>query len=125
MNSETILDILHSKYSTYEIGQGEFYDCDHEPYVTETVTLDDLKEMSLEYFQQHILDFLGIGSIKLVDSYGGEGEGERYYKVFHFEKHDIYIKFEGFYTSYDGVNYFETRIGKEVFPAQKTITVYD
>ena len=48
-------------------------------------------------------------TFKLEDSYGGEGEGENYWSVYSFSKGDskVYVKFDGYYTSYDGSNYNE------------------
>ncbi len=39
---------------------------------------------------------LNLGQINKVDSYGGEGEGEKYYDVFHFVNQDLYIKISGY-----------------------------
>lgn len=67
---------------------------------------------------------LGLGEIKEVDSYGGEGQGETWYKVNYFVDHNVYIRTDGFYTSYNGTD-FEDGFGEEVRPTQKTITVYE
>ena len=58
-----------------------------------------------------------------VDQQGGEGEGEYWYVVRYFSEHDIYIKLEGFYTSYDGVD-FNGDDYVEVFPTIVTKTEY-
>lgn len=66
-------------------------------------------------------------AFELVDSYGGEGEGERYYFVF--KIHDlesneiVYIKFDGFYNSWEGTEWDDDPFF--VTPVQKTITVYE
>lgn len=64
-----------------------------------------------------------LGKIKTVDHYGGEGQGENLYTVWHFVDHDVYIKAEGYYQSYDGGYY--TSGWLIVRPEQKTITVYN
>ena len=63
---------------------------------------------------------------KGVDSYGGEDQGSNFYSVIiirnpgnHGEQY--YIKFQGWYTSYDGADYDSWSF---VEPKQKTITVY-
>jgi hypothetical protein len=61
------------------------------------------------------------GPIKQVDT-SGKHENENWWGIFHFEKHDVYIRISGYYTSYDGLN--ADHIGPEVFPKEKTITVY-
>lgn len=66
----------------------------------------------------------GVGSWKEVQQHGGEGEGDDWYSVKHFTDHDVYIKTQGFYTSYSGTG-FENGFGNEVFPKEKTITVYE
>lgn len=52
---------------------------------------------------------------------GGEGEGESVVRVLKFEN-DIYIKFTGYYYSYDGTTWDDEIT--QVYPAQETITVY-
>ena len=63
------------------------------------------------------------GSWVEVAQKGGEGEGESWYTVKHFVDHDIFIKLNGFYTSYDGTD-FDGYDYKEVLPHQEVITVY-
>jgi hypothetical protein len=55
---------------------------------------------------------LGI-SIKLVDNYGGEDQGSTYYAVYQFSKdgeEDVYIKFHGWYASYDGATFDDFKV---------------
>lgn len=63
---------------------------------------------------------------KGVDSHGGEDQGSDFYSVIlirnpdnHDEQH--YIKFQGWYASYDGADYDSWSF---VGPKQKIITVY-
>ncbi len=66
------------------------------------------------------------GEVVVVDSYGGEGEGETWYVVHHFVDHDLYIRTDGFYQSYDGVHFYDGWGScREVRPKEKTITVYE
>jgi hypothetical protein len=67
---------------------------------------------------------LALGKIEDVDSYGGEGQGERWWVTRHFVDHDVYIKTRGFYSSYNGTD-FDYGIGEVVKPVQKTITVFE
>jgi hypothetical protein len=79
------------------------------------------------YYQlgkNEILDFLGLGEMKEVSHYGGEGEGETWYSVKYFKDHDVYIRIDGYYQSYDGTT-FDEGYGVEVRPKEKTITVYE
>lgn len=69
-------------------------------------------------------DALGLGEVKEVDQYGGEGEGERWWSTKHFVDHDVYIKTRGYYSSYNGTD-FDYGYGEEVKPVQKTITVFE
>lgn len=59
---------------------------------------------------------------RCVDHYGGEGQGEKYYTVHYFPTVDMYIRFNGYYQSYNGADYIDC---KEVYPEQKVITVYE
>lgn len=57
---------------------------------------------------------------------GGEGQGETYYKVFKFidktTQEATYVKFDGYYQSYDGSTYEECFV---VAPSVKTVIMYD
>ena len=66
----------------------------------------------------------GVGEWEEVDQYGGEGQGDTWYSVKYFKDHNVYIKTDGFYSSYNGTE-FDEGYGREVFSKQKTITVYE
>lgn len=61
--------------------------------------------------------------IECVVDFGGEGQGDYWYRIFKIE--DIFIKIDGSYQSYHGYDYREWRDVKEVFPKEKTIIVYE
>ncbi len=65
---------------------------------------------------------LGLGPVEEVAQRGGEGEGEDWYSVQYFKEHDVYIRIDGYYNSYNGTD-FDNDV-YEVFPSEKTITVY-
>lgn len=71
-----------------------------------------------------ILNKLGLGEVEEADSYGGEGKGETWYSVKYFKDHDVYIRIDGFYSSYNGTDFYDG-YGREVKPKEKTITVYN
>ena len=58
------------------------------------------------------------------DSYGGEGQGEDYWSVYSFTRGDekIYVKFNGWYASYNGAEFTEWFF---VAPKEKVITVFE
>jgi hypothetical protein len=67
-----------------------------------------------------------VGEFTEVSQYGGEGQGDTWYSVKYFPKHDIYIKVDGWYTSYDGTDFDGWDDAcSEVRPIEKTITVYE
>ena len=78
-------------------------------------------------FQSYDLPFEYKGvEYKGVDNHGGEGQGSNFYGVIlvrnpdnHDEQH--YIKFQGWYASYNGAEYHNWSF---VEPKQKTITIY-
>lgn len=63
----------------------------------------------------------GLGKFKLVAERGGEDEGSEWWHVFYFEDHDTFIKIEGYYSSYNGVDNLRAF---EVKPKEVMITVY-
>jgi len=52
-----------------------------------------------------------------IEQKGGEGQGDEWYCVKFFPEHGVYIKTEGWYSSYHGT-YFEDGFGIEVKPEQ-------
>jgi hypothetical protein len=63
-------------------------------------------------------------NFKLVDRYGGEDQGSEYWSVYSFTDgmQVVFIKFDGYYASYDGSTYEEFY---EVQAVEKTITVFE
>lgn len=59
-------------------------------------------------------------NLSIVDSYGGEGEGEQYWAVYEFSLRDetVYVQFDGFYSSYNGAE-FQEWFFVEPLPVQK------
>lgn len=64
-----------------------------------------------------------LGTLKEIDSYGGEGRGEEYWKVFSLTQGTTTrtFKLDGYYSSYSEGGYDEFY---EVTPELKTITVW-
>ena len=77
----------------------------------------DYPEME-EELQQVGIDF------ECVEQEGGEGEGEHYHTVYKFTKgkETVFVKFDGWYQSYNGSEMTDYKI---VTPQQKVITVYE
>lgn len=69
-------------------------------------------------------DSIGLGEWEEIEQYGGEDQGSTWYSIKHFVDHDVYIKTDGYYQSYNGTE-FEEGYGYEVFPKQKTVTVFE
>lgn len=68
----------------------------------------------------------GIPEWKEVEKYGGEGQGDTWYSVKYFPEYNIYMKVSGWYQSYDDTEFGDWESAcKQVFPQQKTITVYE
>lgn len=67
----------------------------------------------------------GLGKVYLQTQHGGEGQGDEYYIVLRVEDDETTRWFmkPGYYTSYDGSTL--DRDLYEVFPQQRTVTVYE
>ena len=91
--------------------------------------LDILKiNLSVEEFAHYndTSNMFNLGEMKEVSQYGGSGKGENWYAVKYFKDHDIYIRVNGFYSSYLGVSFDSwDECVFEVRPENKTITVYE
>lgn len=69
---------------------------------------------------------VGLGSCENVSHYGGEGMGDIYYDIYYFHEYDLYVKVSGFYTSYDGVDYYDFESSISIVrPKEQTVTVYE
>ena len=88
---EILSDIINIAPSDFF--HDNMYDPEYYPDVTKMIA--SLQENCIEY--------------KVVDSYGGEGDGERYYRIYSFTKDNetLYVKFDGWYASYVGAEYSE------------------
>lgn len=61
---------------------------------------------------------------ELVEQHGGEGEGEDYYTVYQFtkDKEVVFVKFQGWYQSYNGSEFTDWRF---VQPVARMVTFYE
>jgi len=80
------------------------------------------KEDDEEYLFVKAAEAQGI-SYTHVDNYGGEGQGDEYWSVYEFTrgKDNVYVKFSGWYQSYNGSEYDEYFF---VEPKEKVVTEY-
>jgi len=87
---------------------------------------DMFKELNITKsdFAYDDFDHKPFGTIKTVNRRGGEGRGEDWNVVKYFVDHDVYISLDGYYSSYDGTDFYGFEL-EEVFPKEKTITVYE
>ena len=92
---------------------------------------DELREKYVALPYEHTLkstewlNSLGIGPIEEIDSYGGEGKGETWWVVLFVPNHNVYIKVDGYYTSYDGTSFDSWEENcSQVEPKEVTITQY-
>lgn len=74
-------------------------------------------------YEDFDVDELGLGPVEVVDNGGGPDKGYDWFKVYHFVEKDVYLKTEGWYSSYSGLD-FDKGIGKFVKPKVKTIRTF-
>jgi hypothetical protein len=118
---------------------GDYYDKDDESDVEVSYTI---KEQFASYHNQSNKRFRsvylneeneitveGLGRIKVVEQKGGYNElqegatGMDWYIVRHFVDHDVYIRVDGHYTSYEGLDISRSKY-KEVKPKERVIIEY-
>lgn len=86
--------------------------------------ISTIKKLGLEKDDfEDLGEFPELGKHEQVYQKGSEGEGDHYEIVRYFEDYDIFIRLQGYYTSYDGVSY-DSYDYEEVLPHQEVITVY-
>jgi hypothetical protein len=67
-----------------------------------------------------------LGEIKEVKQQGGEGQANTWYSVKYFKDHDVYIRVDGWYSSYNGTDFDDGwNCLSEVKPITKEIIVYE
>lgn len=126
---------LQRKIDDFESKRGAFQNHpDYEKYGWNTTDApQEYKDVSQAFIdsrypnqeiENEYLDSIGIGSYEEVEKYGGEDQGSTWYSVKYFKNHDVYIRTDGYYQSYNGTE-FDDGYGEEVFPVEKTITVYE
>lgn len=77
-------------------------------------------------YEDYDTNELGLGEIKEVQRYGGEDQGSTWYSVKYFKDHDVYIRVDGYYSSYEGTDFYDGwGCCSEVKPIEKLITVYE
>lgn len=106
---------LNSERKAYN----DFYEQSYSERKNKTAPKFDWKAAN-DYF----LEQTGLGKWEEVDQYGGEDQGSTWYSVKHFIDHDVYIRTDGYYQSYNGTDFYQG-YGEEVKPVQKTITVFE
>jgi hypothetical protein len=113
MNFKQIMDVLKDKIeSVHEFAYGDFGERMY----------PDAKYGTPEYESRTLPE---LGEIKEVEQVGGEGEGDHWHSVKYFVEHDIYIYVKGWYSSYNGTDFYDGwDCCSEVRPQEKTITVY-
>lgn len=65
-----------------------------------------------------------VGEWEEIEQVGGEDEGSTWYSVKFFKDHNVYIKTQGYYSSYNGTD-FDYGYGDEVKPVERTVTFYE
>ena len=65
-----------------------------------------------------------IGKYEIKEEKGGEGEGEHWSLVVFLKEHDVYIRVDAYYQSYEGTDFSDSDF-EEVKPKTKTVTVYE
>jgi hypothetical protein len=117
---EEVLDTLEA--DRVVLGQGTYTYSDGDVYRYDIIFS---YESVLEAEDEFVVP--GLGTVKHVDNYGGEGMGDQYFVVFEIVSEDgltrRMFKKNGYYASHDGA-YLDGRLF-EVKPVQKTITVYE
>ena len=129
LTAQEILKIVEENYSESSFAYGNWTDINNNSILTEDQqkSVNDVREAKGNYWSleaAYILQNLGLGEVEEVDQYGGEGQGETWYSVKYFKDHDVYIRTDGYYQSYNGTD-FEEGYGQEVRPIEKTIIVYE
>lgn len=121
---------------------GNYYDEDESEDEVSGIVTGIVKEQFLAYHNQSNKRFRsaylnenneitveGLGRIKVVEQKGGYSElqegasGMEWHIVRHFVDHDVYIRLDGYYTSYEGLDISRAKY-KQVKPKERVIVEY-
>lgn len=91
----------------------------------EIIDILEKNEISWEDLGYESVDWksLDLGDVVVVDRYGGEGCGDKYYVVYHFVSHNVYLRINGYYQSYHGAEFEQAPY--EVTAVSKTVIFYE
>lgn len=85
-----------------------------------------LNSRSYKVQEKEFMVSLGVGEWEKVAQHGGEGQGDEWYSIKYFKDHNVYLKCDGYYQSYNGTEFYDGwNDVYEVKPEQKTITVFE
>jgi hypothetical protein len=90
------------------------------------VLKEKINSVNLFAYEDYDEKDLNLGEIKEVHSEGGEDQGSHWESVKYFVDHDVYISVVGYYTSYDGTDFYDGwDCCQEVRPIEKIVTFYE
>jgi len=92
---------------------------DFEPLGSDSTYQEDIAR------DKRYVDTQPLGRTEQMASNGGMDKGSDWWRIYHFVKHDVYVKVSGWYASHDGTH-FEDGWGscKEVHPNEVTVIEY-
>lgn len=110
MNAQELIELLNKYKITPDLIDelGEFPNGD-DPLDELDISKDELKKF---------------GEVILVESQGGEGQGDSCSLTLWFKDFNIYLKVLGYYSSYEGKDY-SGYVWYEVKPVERTVTFYE
>lgn len=88
--------------------------------------LDEDTEIAHNYSEYGCKDFCEKAGVTEVENWGGEGEGDSigYTLKFTVDGETVYLKFEGYYDSWNGTDWSEANV-KLVKPVERMVTFYE
>ena len=87
--------------------------------------INRVSEFAYEDYDKEELEKI-LGEFDEINQYGGEGKGDEWYSVKYFKDHDVYIRVDGWYSSYNGVDFDAGwDCCKEVRPIERMVTFYE
>lgn len=91
--------------------------------LAEVERLKKISDRGWSHESKAYVNLLGLGEIIEVEQEGGSEQGSSWHTVKYFKDHDVYIRTDGYYSSYEGTEFYNG-FGYEVKPEQVMITVY-
>lgn len=122
VDAEIARKVEYNKKRVAESVGNRYFNANYYPVEVEKFNRNQVRDQIAEQFYEEDteLEIPGLGTVKLVDSYGGEGQGEEFWRVYEIDGE--FYQANHYYNSYDVDPWHNNASISPVVPKQVTVT---